>query len=180
MLWKRIKKESRQEYVFTPRFSGGKSPTITMTSFFFSFFCQTTDLIVYIPRFTDFTRSCVLVTTVFTPFTVNPVVKNSSPCFNQKLFQQFFPALRRSIFFRIAVLNFFRHCAPFLYFFCLQRVLHSSFVDILQQTKVPKNQNGLPFHVFWHYETVQHSHFSFCFENLKKFQNLFCLQRIPL
>ena len=135
---------------------------------------------MYIPRFTDFTRSRVLVTTVFTRFTVNPVVKDSSPCFSQKLFQQFFPALRLSVFFGIVALNFFGTVRLFFYFFRLQKVLHSSFVDISQQTKVPKNQNGLPFHVLWHYETVQHFHFSFCFENLKKFKICFVFKESPL
>ena len=32
-----------------------KSPTITVASFFFFFFRQTTDLIAYVPLFTDFT-----------------------------------------------------------------------------------------------------------------------------
>ena len=39
---------------------------------FFLFFRQTTDLIVYVPLFTDFTHSRVLVSTVFIRFTVNP------------------------------------------------------------------------------------------------------------
>ena len=72
--------------------------------------------------------------------------------------------------------HFFRHCATqffsalcdFSIFFHLQRAPPSSFFDILQQTKVPKSPKGLPFYVFRHYEAVQNSHFSFCFENLKK------------
>ena len=64
------------------------------------FFRQTTDLIVYVPLFTGFTRSRVLVSTVFVRFTVNPAVTASSPCFSQKLF--------RAIF---------RHCVTFFRFF---------------------------------------------------------------
>ena len=82
-------------------------------------FRQTTDLIVYVPLFTDFTHSRVLVNTVFTRFTVNPAVTGSSPCFSQKLFRAFFSALCGSIFFG----------APRLFFdfFYLQRVPPSSF-----------------------------------------------------
>ena len=46
---------------------------------FFSFFRQTTDLIVYVP----------LCSTTFTLFTVNPAVTGSSPCFSQNLFRVF-------------------------------------------------------------------------------------------
>ena len=50
-----------------------------VVSFFLLFFCQSTDLIVYVPLFsTDFTR-----------FTANPAVTDSSPCFSQKLFRAF-------------------------------------------------------------------------------------------
>ena len=148
MLWKRINKESRQEYVFYSALFWWKSPTITMTSFFFSFFCQTTDLIVYIPRFTDFTRSCVLVTTVFTRFTVNPVVKNSSPCFSQKLSQQFFPALRLSIFFGIAALNFFRHCASFFFFFAFKGSYIQVSLIFCSKLKCQKTKMVSPFMYF--------------------------------
>ena len=76
---------------FSRRFSSEKSPTITVTSFFL-FFRQTTDLIAYVPLFTDLTRSRVLVSAVFTRFTVDPAVTGSSPCLSQNLF--------RAIFFR--------------------------------------------------------------------------------
>ena len=50
----------------------------------------------------DFTRLRVLVSTDFTRFTVNPAVTGSSPCFSQKLSN-----------------NFFRHCATFNFFSAL-------------------------------------------------------------
>ena len=94
----------------------------------------------------------VLVSTVFTRFTVNPAATGSSPCFSQKLF-------RAMVFGTVRL---------FFEFFCLQTVPPSSFFDILQQTKVPKSPKGLPFYVFRHYATVQNSHFSFFFRKLKK------------
>ena len=98
-----------RRFVFSRRFSGEKSPTITVDFFFF--FRQTTDLIVYVPLFIDFTRSLVLVSTVFTRFTVNPAVTGSSPCFSQKLFRAtFFGTVRLFQF-------FFRHCATLFRFF---------------------------------------------------------------
>ena len=114
------------------------------------------------------------VSTVFTRLTVYPAVTGSSPCFSQKLFRAIFFSGLRDYF------NFFRHSAPFFRFFCLQSIPPSSFFDILQQIKRPKSPKGLPFYVFWHYETVQNSHFSFCFENLKKFQFLFVFKGSPL
>ena len=114
-----------------------------MTSFFFR---QTTDLIVYVPLFTDFTRSHLLVRTVFTRFAVNPAVTDLSPCLSQKLF--------RAIFFGTVQL-FFDVFSP------SKGPIFKFFLNILQQTKVPKIPKGLPFHVFRHYETVRKSHFSF-------------------
>ena len=78
-----------------------------MTRFFFSFFRRTTDLTVYVPLFTDFTCSQVLVSTVFTRFTVNPAVTGSSPCLSQKLLRAIVLALCDSQFF-LALCDFFR------------------------------------------------------------------------
>ena len=150
---------------FSRRFSSEKSPTITVARFFSFFFRQTTDLIVYVPLLTDFTRSHVLVSTVFTGFTVHPAVTGSSPCFSQKLFRAFAKADETE---GSLLPIFFRHCATFFEFFAFKRS-HPHFFDILQQIKVPKSPKGLPFQIFWHYETVQNYHFScFFFENLKK------------
>ena len=99
--------------IFSRRFSSEKSPTITVTSFFF-FFRQTPDLIVYVPPFTDFTRSRVLVSTVCTRFTVNPAVTGSSPCFSQKLF--------RAFFWHCATLSIFFGALRLFSIFYLQRV----------------------------------------------------------
>ena len=131
-----------------------------MTSFFLClFFRQTTDLIVYVPLITDFTRSRVLVSTVFIRFTVNSAVTGSSACFSQKLFRAIFSALCDHF-------NFFRHSTTsFFNFLPSKGPTFKFFFDILQQTKVPKSPKGLPFYVFRHYETVQNSHFSFFFEN---------------
>ena len=127
---------------------------------------------MYVPLFTDFTRSRVLVSTVFTRFTVNPVITGSSPCFSQKLFQ--------AIFFGTVRLNLFRHCATFSNLFCLQKVPPSSFFATLQQTKVPKSPKGLPFYAFRYYETVQNFNFSFFSKIfLKKFEN-FLSPKAPL
>ena len=131
----------------------------------FLFFRQTTDLIVYVPLFTDFTRSPVLVSSLyFTRFTVNPAVTGSSPCFSQKL-SSIFSAL-------CDCFNFIRHCATFFRFFLPSKspTLKLFFFDILKQTKVPKSLKGLPFYVFRHYETVRNSHFSFFFENKKNWK----------
>ena len=54
-------------FFFSRRFSSEKSPTITVTSFF-PFFRQTTDLIVFVPLFTDFTRSRVLVSSLYSVY----------------------------------------------------------------------------------------------------------------
>ena len=56
-------------YLSGRHFSSEKSPTITVASLFFFFFRQTTDPIVYVPLFTDFTPLRVLVSTDFTRFT---------------------------------------------------------------------------------------------------------------
>ena len=158
--------------IFSRRFSCENSPTSTVTSFF-SFFRQTTDLIVYVPLFTDFTRSRVLVSTVFTRFTVNPAVTDSSLCFSQKFF--------RAIFWHCATLSiFFGTVRLFFDFFLVQRVLPPSFFDILQQTKVPTSQSVLPFHVIRHFETFRNSHFLFFFRKLKMDSKIFCLQRVLL
>ena len=88
---------------------------------FFFFFRQTRDLIVYVPRFsTDFTR-----------FTVNPAVTGLSPCFSQKLFRAFVKADETEG-------PLFQFFFGTLRLFCLRSVLPSSFLNILQQTKVPK------------------------------------------
>ena len=92
-----------------------------------------------------------LVSTVFTRFTL-------SPCFSQKLFEIIFSVR----------LNFFRRSATFFELFKPSNGPIFSFFDFLQQTKVPKSPKGLHFFVFWHYEYIQHSHFSLCFENFKK------------
>ena len=104
---------------------------------------------MYVPLFTDFTRSRVLVSTVFTRFTVNPAVTGSYPCFSQKLFRAFFfdtVRLFQFFFDTVRLFDFFTFKGPFKFFF-----------DILQQSKVPKSPKGLPFYVFRHYETVQNS-----------------------
>ena len=104
------------------------------------------------------TRSRVLVSTIFTRFTVNPAITGWSPCFSQKFFRAFFGTVRLSHFLSAP-------CGFFSNFFNLQRVPPSSFFDILQPTKMPKNPKFFPFYVIRHIETVQNSHFSFCFEN---------------
>ena len=147
-------KECLSMYIFSRRFSSEKSPTITVTSFF-CFFCQTTDLIVYVPLFSiDFTR-----------FTGNPAVTGSSPCFSQKPFRAFAKADETE---GSPLSIFFRHCATFFDFFSSKGSHLQDFFDILQQTKVPNSPKGLPFYVFRHYETVQNSHFSFFFSKIKK------------
>ena len=125
---------------------------------------------MYVPLFTDFTRSRVLVSTVFTQCTVNPVVTGSSPCFSQKLF--------RAIFLALCDLQFFSGTVRLFFVFLPSKgPTFKFFFDILQQTKVPK---GLPFYVFRHYETVQNSHFSFFPRKLKKKIDLFLSLKGPL
>ena len=123
---------------------------------------QTTDLIVYVPLFTDFTRSRVVVSTVFTQFTVNPVITGSSPCFSQKLFQAIF----------------FRHCATFSIFFCLQKVPPSSFFDILQQLKCQKAQRVSPFMHFGTMRLFKIFIFRF-FSKIEKNRNFFVSKGPP-
>ena len=160
--------------IFSRRFSSEKSPTITVTSFF-SFFPSDHRPHRVCIIFTDFTRSRVLVSTVFTRFTVNPVVTGSSPCLSQKLF-------RAIVFRHCATFSIFSAlCDFFRIFFAFKGSHLQIFLDILQQTKVPKSAKGLPFYVFWHYETVQNSHFSFFFWKLKKkIRNVFVSEGSPL
>ena len=87
---------------------------------------KTTDLIVYVPLFTDFTRSRVLVSTVFTRFTVNPTVMGLSPCFSQKHFRAFFSELCDS--------QLFRRSATFFSIFLIFKGPTFNLFDILQQT----------------------------------------------
>ena len=119
---------------------------------------------MYVPPFTDFTRSRVLVSTISIRFTVNPAVTGSSP----------FRAIC------IGPVGLFESFSALCDFFSPSNGPTFKFLfDILQQTKVPKSPNGLPFYVFRHYEDVQNCHFSFFFRKSKKFRNLFCLQRAP-
>ena len=72
------------------------------------------------------------------------------------------------------ILNFRFFSRKFINFFykifeCLQRVPPSFFLKILQLDGCWKSPKG-PFYIFWHYETVQNSHFSFFFQ---KFWNFF-------
>ena len=99
------------------------------------FFRQTTDLIVYVPLFTDFTRSRLLVRTVFSRFTVNTAVTGSSPCCSHKLFR---PIVFRSV--RL-LLNFFVSKGSPLPLF--------NVFDILHQTGCSKSPTGTsPFYRF--------------------------------
>ena len=138
----------KQFLVFSRRCSSEKSATITVAGFF----RQITDLIVYVPLFTDFTRSRVLVSTVFTRFTVNPADTGSSPCFSQDFFEQFFLAL-----------------CDFFSIFCLQRVPPSSFFLIFFSKL--KCQKALRISFFMFFGTMR--------RKFKKTRTFSCLQRSP-
>ena len=56
-----------------------KVPTLTVASFVFLFFRQTTELTLYVPLFS----------TVVNWFSGNPEVARSEPCFSQELFRAF-------------------------------------------------------------------------------------------
>ena len=161
-------KSQNEVNVFSRRFSSEKSPIITVTSFF------TTDLIVYVPLFTDFTRSRVLVSTVFTRFTVNPAVTGSSPCLSQKPFRtfffgtvrlfQFFGTVRLRIFFAFKVSHlqvFVIFCsklkcqkAPrlslFMYFGTMRRfkILIFRFFSKIKKNEFFLSSKGPPFNLF--------------------------------
>ena len=70
---------------------------------------------MYVPLFIDFTRSRVLVCTVFTRFTANPAVTGSSPCLSQKLFRAIFLGTVR-LFFEVFLAFKGSHLQVFLIF----------------------------------------------------------------
>ena len=157
------------ETLFSRRFSSKKSPTITVTFFSFFFVRPQTSSCMYHFLQTSLIHMYSSVQSLL--YTVNPAITGSSPCFSQKLF--------RAILFDIVRLNLFRHSVTFFDFFSRSKgPTFKFFFDILQQTQVPKSPKGLPFHVFRHCETVQNTHFSFCFENLKKI-NFFVFKEPP-
>ena len=101
-----------------------KSPTITVASFF-SFFCQTTELIAYVPLFTEtdkFTRAkfdqCKL-TAKGPPFRLLPFLRNLQ---NRKTQ-------------RVPPFNFFSALCEFFFrkFLIIQKSPPFGFFDILQQ-----------------------------------------------
>ena len=109
----------------------------------FLFVRQTTDLIVYVPLFTDFTRSRVLVSTVLTRFTVNPAVRVRVLAF----FVQFFSALCDyfSVFFAFKGSHlqvFFRKLKTI---FCLQRALPSIYLIFCNKLGFSKDPKGPAF-----------------------------------
>ena len=141
-------KSQNEVNVFSRRFSSEKSPIITVTSFF------TTDLIVYVPLFTDFTRSRVLVSTVFTRFKVNPAVTGSSPCLSQKPF--------RTFFFGTVRLSIFWHCATFFRIFFAFKVSHLQ-VFVIFCSKL-KCQKAPRLSLFMYFGTMRRFKiFIFCF-----------------
>ena len=108
---------------FNRRFSGEKSPTITVASFF-SFFRQTTDIIVYVPLFS-------------TRFTVNPAATGSCPCFRQKLSGRDW---------RVPSSNFFFGTVWLFFNFFVSKGSPLQFFDILQPSGFSKSPKGPSFY----------------------------------
>ena len=82
-----------------------KSPTITVASFFFLFFRQTTELIAYVPLFTE--------TDKFTQASsTNANLLQRVPPF---VFHLFYVTYKTGRLQRVPPFNFFRHCANFFF-----------------------------------------------------------------
>ena len=110
---------------------------------------------MYVPLFsTDFSR-----------FTVNPAITGSIVCFSHKLFRASAKADETEG-------SLFQFCLGtvllFLIFFAFKG-FHLQVFDILHQTEVPKSLKGLPFQVFWHYETISKFSFFVFFSNFVLF-----------
>ena len=92
--------------LFSWRFSREKRPTLTVATFFLSFFCQTTDLIAYVPLFTDFTLAHMYSSVLGLQRTQRSRVRVLALARN--FFEQFFSALCDSFNFFSALCDFFR------------------------------------------------------------------------
>ena len=127
------------------------------------FFRQTTDLIAYVPLFTDFTLAHMYSSVLGLRWTQRSRVRVLALARN--FFDQFLSALCDSF-------NFFRHCATFFWkFFCRQRVplqVFWYFATTCLKLKFQKAQMVPPFWFFGTMRLFQKSHFSFFLENFPK------------
>ena len=83
-------------------------------------------------------------------------------------------------------MNFFRHCATFFEYFCLQRVPFQLFLIFCNKLEFPNTQRVCPFYIFWNFETVSKlfSSLNLSFLNLykilrsRKFFDYLCNRRV--
>ena len=145
----------RSRLVFSRRFSSEKSPTITVASFF----RQTTDLIVYVPLFTE---------TAKTTQAKSGQCKLSAkgPPF---IFSLFYVTYKTGRDQRVPLLIFFGAANFFRKFLCLKRVPLRVF-DILQQCML-MNPKGSPLFIFQHCAT---------FFERKKYEVFFSIFLFPV
>ena len=147
-----------------------KSPTITVASFFSFFFRQTTELIAYVPLFTETDKFTQVSST-------NANLLQRVPPF---VFYLFYVTYKTGRLQRVPPFNFFRHCANFFFenFYFFKRVPPSDFLIFCNKKYVNESQRVPPFHfsalcdVF---EVFSKKIFQKKFFQ-KKFQNFFCFQ----
>ena len=109
------------------------------------FFRQTTDLIAYVPLFTDFTLAHMYSSVLGLRWIHWSRVRVLALARN--FFEQFFSALCDSF-------NFFRHCATFFWNFFVAKGSPFQVFWYFAANWSFKKPKGSPFLVFWHYETV--------------------------
>ena len=115
-----------------------KIPTITVASFFFLFFRQTTELIAYVPLFTETDKTTQAKSGQWKQCKGSPL----------SFFYLFYVTYKTGRDQRVPLSIFFRHCAKFFskFFYGLKRVPPSSFLIFCNRMYVNEAQRVPLFH----------------------------------